>query len=142
MTADPDDPFADRLAAWEEAPETPIDPPDPGLKAELRDRLERGRDCVRRLRRWGSARPPGDAPRRIGRFRIHRELGRGGFGVVFLAEQREPVVRQVALKVIKLGMDTRAVVARFESETTSRGCGHDLRVEGNRPGRRPAVWVR
>jgi serine/threonine protein kinase len=52
----------------------------------------------------------------IGRYKLLEQIGEGGFGVVFLAEQREPVVRKVALKVIKLGMDTRAVVARFEAE--------------------------
>ena len=53
---------------------------------------------------------------RIGRYRLLQKLGEGGFGDVFLAEQLEPVRRQVALKVIKLGMDTRDVVARFEQE--------------------------
>ncbi len=53
---------------------------------------------------------------RIGPYRLIRELGQGGFGTVFLAEQEEPVRRSVALKVIKLGMDTRAVIARFEAE--------------------------
>jgi serine/threonine protein kinase/tetratricopeptide (TPR) repeat protein len=53
---------------------------------------------------------------RIGPYRILREIGEGGFGVVFLAKQEEPVVRRVALKVIKLGMDTRQVIARFEAE--------------------------
>ncbi len=52
----------------------------------------------------------------IGRYRLIRRLGEGGFGAVFMAEQREPVHRIVALKIIKLGMDTRAVVARFEAE--------------------------
>ncbi|HXJ74747.1 MAG TPA: hypothetical protein VNM37_17970, partial [Candidatus Dormibacteraeota bacterium] len=47
---------------------------------------------------------------RIGRYRLIEEIGRGGCGVVFLAEQEEPVHRKVALKVIKLGMDTRQVV--------------------------------
>ena len=52
----------------------------------------------------------------IGRYKLLQEIGEGGFGNVFLAEQREPVVRKVALKVIKLGMDTRQVIARFEQE--------------------------
>ncbi|MBI3877684.1 MAG: serine/threonine protein kinase [Verrucomicrobia bacterium] len=52
----------------------------------------------------------------IGRYRLIHEIGEGGCGTVFLAEQEEPVRRQVALKVIKLGMDTRQVVARFEVE--------------------------
>ncbi len=53
---------------------------------------------------------------RIGRYAVLRRLGEGGMGVVYLAEQTEPVRRRVALKVIKLGMDTRQVVSRFESE--------------------------
>jgi WD40 repeat protein/tRNA A-37 threonylcarbamoyl transferase component Bud32 len=53
---------------------------------------------------------------RIGRYRLIERIGRGGCGVVYLAEQEEPVRRRVALKVIKLGMDTQSVVARFEAE--------------------------
>jgi eukaryotic-like serine/threonine-protein kinase len=55
-------------------------------------------------------------PSAIGPYRIVRELGRGGMGSVLLAEQTEPVRRQVALKVIKLGMDTKEVVHRFRGE--------------------------
>jgi WD40 repeat protein/serine/threonine protein kinase len=53
---------------------------------------------------------------RIGRYRLLQEIGQGGCGVVYMAEQEEPVHRRVALKVIKLGMDTKQVVARFEAE--------------------------
>src|SRR6266536_2090105 len=53
---------------------------------------------------------------RIGRYKLLQKIGEGGCGVVFMAEQTEPVRRRVALKVIKLGMDTRQVVARFEAE--------------------------
>jgi serine/threonine protein kinase/WD40 repeat protein len=52
----------------------------------------------------------------IGRYRLLQEIGEGGFGVVFMAEQTEPVQRKVALKVIKAGMDTREIIARFEAE--------------------------
>ncbi len=52
----------------------------------------------------------------IGRYRLLRKLGEGGCGEVFLADQEHPVRRHVALKVIKLGMDTRQVIARFEGE--------------------------
>jgi eukaryotic-like serine/threonine-protein kinase len=52
----------------------------------------------------------------IGRYKLLQRIGEGGFGVVYMAEQLEPVRRKVALKIIKLGMDTRQVVARFESE--------------------------
>jgi WD40 repeat protein/serine/threonine protein kinase len=77
---------------------------------------------------------PGDAPRpepglrftdepaedavgqTIGRYKLLEKIGEGGCGVVYVAEQTAPVRRRVALKVIKLGMDTKAVVARFEAE--------------------------
>jgi serine/threonine protein kinase len=52
----------------------------------------------------------------LGRYKLLEKLGEGGFGAVWLAEQKEPVRRKVAFKLIKLGMDTRAVVARFEAE--------------------------
>jgi serine/threonine protein kinase/tetratricopeptide (TPR) repeat protein len=52
----------------------------------------------------------------IGRYKLLQKIGEGGMGVVYLAEQEEPVRRRVALKIIKLGMDTRQVVARFEAE--------------------------
>lgn len=52
----------------------------------------------------------------IGRYKLLQQIGEGGFGVVYMAEQVEPVQRKVALKIIKAGMDTREVVARFEAE--------------------------
>src|SRR6266702_3501388 len=52
----------------------------------------------------------------IGRYKILQEIGQGGGGVVYMAQQEEPVKRRVALKVIKLGMDTRQVIGRFEAE--------------------------
>ncbi len=55
-------------------------------------------------------------PEQIGPYRILEKVGEGGMGVVYVAEQREPVRRKVALKVIKLGMDTKHVLARFEVE--------------------------
>ena len=71
--------------------------------------------------RFLEARPPhaslgeqsGDT---IDRYVLQRPIGEGGMGTVWLAEQRTPVVREVALKIVKLGMDTREVVARFEAE--------------------------
>jgi eukaryotic-like serine/threonine-protein kinase len=61
--------------------------------------------------------PPGEQPgERIGPYKLLHKIGEGGFGAVFLAEQEQPVRRRVALKIIKLGMDTRQVVARFEQE--------------------------
>ena len=56
---------------------------------------------------------PGDV---IGDFTLIRVLGEGGFGIVWLAERREPMVQQVALKLLKAGLDSREVVARFEQE--------------------------
>ncbi len=56
---------------------------------------------------------PGDE---IGPFKLLQKVGEGGMGVVYMAEQKAPVRRRVALKIIKPGMDTREVVARFEAE--------------------------
>jgi eukaryotic-like serine/threonine-protein kinase len=53
---------------------------------------------------------------RIGPYKLLQQIGEGGMGVVFMAEQQEPVRRMVALKVIKAGMDTAQVIARFEAE--------------------------
>src|SRR5262245_31156494 len=53
---------------------------------------------------------------RIGRYKLLQQIGEGGCGVVFMAEQEEPVRRRVALKIIKPGMDTKSVIARFEAE--------------------------
>ena len=52
----------------------------------------------------------------VGRYKLLQEIGEGGMGVVYMAEQREPVRRRVALKIIKQGMDTKQVIARFEAE--------------------------
>ena len=61
---------------------------------------------------------PGEEPvgALIGRYKLLEKIGEGGWGVVYRAEQQEPVRRAVALKIIKLGMETRSVVARFEAE--------------------------
>jgi serine/threonine protein kinase/tetratricopeptide (TPR) repeat protein len=53
---------------------------------------------------------------RIGRYKLLEMIGEGGFGAVYMAEQAEPIHRRVALKIIKLGMDTKQVIARFEAE--------------------------
>jgi len=52
----------------------------------------------------------------LGRYKVLQKIGEGGCGAVYMAEQEQPVRRRVALKVIKLGMDTKAVIARFEAE--------------------------
>jgi len=62
---------------------------------------------------WSGREKPGD---RIGRYKLLQQIGEGGVGTVFLAEQEEPVRRRVALKVLKPGMDTKSVIARFETE--------------------------
>ena len=59
------------------------------------------------------AEKPGDW---IGPYKLREKIGEGGCGVVYVAEQQKPVRRKIALKVIKLGMDTRSVIARFEAE--------------------------
>src|SRR5262245_36502559 len=56
---------------------------------------------------------PGD---RLGHYKLLQQIGEGGCGIVFMAEQEEPVRRRVALKIIKPGMDTKSVIARFEAE--------------------------
>jgi len=52
----------------------------------------------------------------IGPYKLLQQIGEGGMGVVYMAEQKEPVERRVALKIIKPGMDTQQVIARFEAE--------------------------
>ncbi|MFB3105258.1 MAG: serine/threonine protein kinase, partial [Pseudomonadales bacterium] len=52
----------------------------------------------------------------IDKYKLLQVIGEGGFGAVYMAEQRQPVKRRVALKIIKLGMDTKQVIARFEAE--------------------------
>ena len=59
---------------------------------------------------------PEEPGEQIGHYKLLQQIGEGGFGVVWMAEQNEPVKRRVALKIIKLGMDTREVIARFEQE--------------------------
>jgi serine/threonine protein kinase/tetratricopeptide (TPR) repeat protein len=59
------------------------------------------------------AEKPGDT---VGRYKLLQQIGEGGCGVVYMAEQEQPVRRRVALKILKLGMDTKQVIARFEAE--------------------------
>jgi serine/threonine protein kinase len=83
---------------------------DAELRREVESLLSHATDTVRVN---GPSETP---PSRIGPYKIVRRIGEGGFGVVYMAEQQEPVRRPVALKVIKPGMDTQRVIARFESE--------------------------
>src|SRR4051794_17078394 len=59
---------------------------------------------------------PEEAGERIGPYKLLQQIGEGGFGVVWMAEQESPIRRRVALKIIKMGMDTKEVIARFEQE--------------------------
>jgi len=96
---------------------------DPRVRAEVESLLRAGQDAGGF---FAGLRPPPaptveqPVPERpghvVGSYKLLEQLGEGGFGVVFLAEQSEPVRRKVALKVLKPGMDTRQVVARFEAE--------------------------
>ena len=96
-----DEPLRSRVEALLEAHDCPgsfLDRPAPGIEFTDIDRVRE---------------KPGDT---IGPYRLLEQIGEGGFGVVYLAEQNAPVQRQVALKIIKPGMDTREAVARFEAE--------------------------
>ena len=78
----------------------------------------------------------------FGPYRLLQRLGEGGMGEVWLAEQIEPVRRQVALKVIKAGMDTAQVVARFEAERQALALMDHPRSRGSStPARRPRAAV-
>src|SRR4051794_18343824 len=63
-----------------------------------------------------AGRPPERPGTIVGRYKLLEQIGEGGFGVVYMAEQDRPLRRRVALKIIKPGMDTRQVIARFEAE--------------------------
>ena len=79
---------------------------------------------------------PGEKPGDwIGRYKLLQQIGEGGCGVVFMAEQEEPVRRKVAIKIVKPGMDTKAVIARFEAERQAVAlmehvCGHAMGEPG------------
>jgi serine/threonine protein kinase len=98
---------------------------DPGLRRKILSLLEayeKGGDTFDQIGGRPTVRPrsgnrefelPGAM---IGRYKLLEKLGEGGCGVVYMAEQEEPVRRRVALKIIKMGMDTRSVIARFDAE--------------------------
>jgi eukaryotic-like serine/threonine-protein kinase len=112
---------------------------EPGLRARIEDLLAGEADAERFFAESGSALnlqaaalqfsrgTPAGAARgalageepagtRIGRYKLLKKIGEGGWGVVYMAEQEEPVRRRVALKIIKLGMETKGVIGRFEAE--------------------------
>src|SRR5262245_50922883 len=98
-----------------------------GTDAELRRRIERlvaaHAAAGVTVAKPPAAAPPSDLCRPItegpgtviGPYKLLQQIGEGGFGVVYMAEQQRPVRRKAALKIIKPGMDTREVIARFES---------------------------
>src|SRR5215510_11393330 len=85
-------------------------------KAEVEPDQQRGRESSTKTIPAQSDMLTERTGMKIGRYRLLQQIGEGGFGVVFMAEQTEPVQRKVALKLIKAGMDTREVIARFEAE--------------------------
>jgi WD40 repeat protein len=99
---------------------------EPELRREVEDLLKaaiaaeavfEGRETVRAAESPPWITPvPEQVGSLLGRYKLLERVGEGGCGVVYVAEQTEPVRRRVALKVIKLGMDTKQVVARFEAE--------------------------
>jgi serine/threonine protein kinase len=96
---------------------------DPALRASVEALLRANvgasgfLDCPARALVLGAHEPIRERPGTvIGPYKLLEQIGEGGFGVVFMAEQTQPVRRRVALKVLKPGMDTRQVVARFEAE--------------------------
>jgi WD40 repeat protein/serine/threonine protein kinase len=88
----------ERLLARHEQGGSFLEAPSPGLVSTVDDVLREAPGAV------------------VGPYKLLEQIGEGGFGVVFMAEQQHPVRRKVALKVLKAGMDTRQVVARFEAE--------------------------
>ena len=86
--------------------------PVPGMEPGLLDEGMPGQNQILRL----TPAPAEKAGDQIGHYKLLQQIGEGGCGVVYMAEQQEPVRRRVALKVIKLGMDTKNVIARFEGE--------------------------
>src|SRR5437764_3839415 len=96
------------LRAHDRPDSVPEAPPDPGMTSEPAPG-----DGAQSLCPADSPESPGAV---VGPYKLVQEIGAGGMGTVYLARQTEPVKRLVALKVIKAGMDSRQVIARFEAE--------------------------
>ena len=92
----------------------------PELRVQLERMLRHEADASRLLEpgalALGAGLDAGPLPERIGPYRVLKLLGEGGMGVIYLAEQEQPVRRRVALKLVKPGLETRQVLARFEGE--------------------------
>ncbi len=102
-----DEPLRQRVVALlraHEQADAPLDKPAAGLPARTL------------VVNTAMIQPTEKAGDKIGRYKLLQQIGEGGCGVVYMADQEEPVRRRVALKVIKLGMDTKQVIARFEAE--------------------------
>ena len=89
---------------------------DSALRARVEAMLRGESDLPEVLEPGALGRLAEEDPQRIGPYAVGEKLGEGGMGVVYLAEQQEPVRRRVALKLIKLGLETKQVLARFETE--------------------------
>ncbi len=94
---------------------------EPELRARIEALLAAGEEAEPFFEEGGAlirSKLPGEEAigAKIGRYKLAQKIGEGGCGVVYLAEQEEPVRRSVALKIIKLGMETKSVIARFEAE--------------------------
>jgi serine/threonine protein kinase/WD40 repeat protein len=88
-----------------------LEEPAPGARGAVASFPEEVEGTPRR-----AATPSEKAGDRIGRYKLLQQIGEGGCGVVYMAEQEEPVRRMIALKVIRLGMHTKSVITRFEAE--------------------------
>jgi eukaryotic-like serine/threonine-protein kinase len=112
--------LADLPPEEREARLTELRETDPGLHSRLERLLARDGEAVERSLLRAAGAPPGPgAGDRLGPYRLVRQLGEGGMGVVFEAEQEAPLTRRVALKLVRLGLGGERVVTRFEAERST-----------------------